>query len=587
MAAKHSNKKGGKTGLVIIAIVLIIALATGAAWYFSNKETGQNTPDADNNTAAIADGDQTFTNQILQFEGDVVEALTYNNMLLVNSYDAGLDTASARSDLYGLYDFRKLGSQNLGTGDYNINLYKNGFYVISRTENKLTLYNGSGEKAEEKLFNNLPEFSRVGALSRDGTTLLSYDAKECRLYLTNISTGKTAKLDGRYTDLSKAEPCEDGFSIIASNQKTYFVNLKNKSVSLLYSGKNITCNGAYFGLGTTDYNFEIVKKDKPVYLSMVTVDEYPIGLGEKAFATQTMQTANNIVRVYDLENKERRDYNLTALPESVVFAGTDAIVVTGGSDLRHHNVRALSGEVVKQVKIDISTSDGNTLYSKNEVIKNNTAESSSQAAEQPAQPTSDDKEKAVIINAPNINQNPEYPTGCESVATVMALKYAGHNVTVGKFIDSYLTKSSSFYMQDGKKIGPDPYKAFIGNPRSNASYGCMAPVIETACQKAGAKVENTTGMPLSDLCANYIDKKSPVIIWATIDMEEKTSGSVWYLEDGSKFVWPKHEHCLLLVGYDDDYYYINDPMKGATVKYKKTVVEQRYGELGMQSLVVK
>ena len=584
MAAKHSSKKGNKTWLIITAIVLVIAIVAGVVWYFGqNKDE----PAAGGDNTATTDSNQTFTHQILQFEGDVVEALTYNNMLLVNSYDAGLDTATARCDLYGLYDFNKLGSQNIGTGDYNINLYKDGFYVISRTDNKLTLYNNSGEKAEEKSFKNLPEFSRVGALSRDGATLLSYDARECRLYLTDISSGNSTKLDGKYTELSKAVPCDDGFVITTNGQKTYLVNPKNKSVSVFYSGKNITYNGDYFGLGTTDYNFEIVKKDKSSYVSMVSIDEYPIGLGKNAFATQSMQAENNIIRIYDLENKERRDYALTAVPESVVFAGSGAIVVTSGSDLRHHNVRALSGDVEKQVKIDISTSDDNTLYSKNEVVKNNTAESSSQAAEQPAQPTSADKAKAVIINAPNLNQNPEYPTGCESVSAVMALKYAGHNITVGRFVDSYLTKSSSFYMQDGKKIGPDPYKAFVGNPRSNASYGCMAPVIEEACTKAGAKVENTTGMSLTDLCANYIDKKSPVIIWATIGMVEKQSGSVWYLEDGSRFVWPKHEHCLLLVGYDDDYYYINDPMKGATVKYKKTVVEQRYGELGMQSLVVK
>ena len=135
MAAKHSSKKGNKTWLIITAIVLVIAIVAGVVWYFGqNKDK----PTADGDNTSATDSNQTFTHQILQFEGDVVEALTYNNMLLVNSYDAGLDTATARCDLYGLYDFNKLGSQNIGTGDYNINLYKDGFYVISRTDNKLT-----------------------------------------------------------------------------------------------------------------------------------------------------------------------------------------------------------------------------------------------------------------------------------------------------------------------------------------------------------------------------------------------------------------------------------------------------------------
>ncbi|MBQ0111311.1 MAG: C39 family peptidase, partial [Oscillospiraceae bacterium] len=119
------------------------------------------------------------------------------------------------------------------------------------------------------------------------------------------------------------------------------------------------------------------------------------------------------------------------------------------------------------------------------------------------------------------------------------------------------------------------------------SYGCMASVIEKACEKAGATVKNTTGTSLADLCSDYIDKKRPVLVWATVNMSEKQNGNVWYLADGTRFVWPKHEHCLLLVGYDDQNYYFNDPMEGATVKYEKSVVEQRYAELGKQSLSVR
>lgn len=586
MSTKHSKKTGKKTWLIIIAVALVILVVAGVLWLFNKPAPDQNAS-SQNADASSTAADRKITNQILQFEGDVVEPLIYNGMLLVNTYEAGLDTASVRCNLYGLYDFKKLASQNIGTGDYNINLYKDGFYVISRTDNKLTLYNAQGEKTAEKTFNNLHEFSRVGALDRKGTTLLSYDAKECRLYLTDISSGKSAKLDGKFTDLSSAAPSDDGFVILANNFKTYFVDLKDKTVTVRYSGKNITYSGEYYGLGTTDYNFEIIKKEKSSYLAMGTVDEYPIGLGEKAFATQSLQSNNNIIRVYDLENKERRDYSITAVPESIVFQGNNAIVVTGTSDLRHHNVRALNSEVVKQVKFDLSNSDDNTLYQKSEVVKNNSSATASSTEVEPAKTTDADKQKSVTIDVVNLDQNPEYPTGCESVSAVMALKYAGHSITVSKFVDSYLEKSSDFYIENGKKIGPDPTKVFVGNPRSGASYGCMAPVIEKACQKAGATVKNTTGKSLDELCTGYIDKKSPVLIWATISMQEKESGSVWYLQDGSRFVWPKHEHCLLLVGYDDQYYYVNDPMRGATVKYEKTVVSQRYGELGMQSLVIK
>ena len=33
----------------------------------------------------------------------------------------------------------------------------------------------------------------------------------------------------------------------------------------------------------------------------------------------------------------------------------------------------------------------------------------------------------------------------------------------------------------------------------------------------------------------------------------------WLLADGTDFAWKCHEHCLLLVGYDEENYWFNDP----------------------------
>ena len=60
----------------------------------------------------------------------------------------------------------------------------------------------------------------------------------------------------------------------------------------------------------------------------------------------------------------------------------------------------------------------------------------------------------------------------------------------------------------------------------------------------------------------------------------------WYLqEDGSLFQWIGREHCLVLTGYDNQYYYFNDPLSGK-VKYAKSLVETRFSQLGKQSLVI-
>ena len=196
----------------------------------------------------------------------------------------------------------------------------------------------------------------------------------------------------------------------------------------------------------------------------------------------------------------------------------------------------------------------------------------------------------VLINVPTIHQFPEYPTGCEVVTAVMALKYVGEKIGVENFIDNCLERSSKFYWQDGKHYGPSPYEYFLGDPRSENSYGCMAPVIKKALTRhfgSSDRVVDTTGADLSALCRTYIDEGIPAIVWASIGMVKITDGPSWTLPDGTKYTWPSNEHCLLLVGYDANKYYFNDPYTGKTVGYAKSVSEKRYEQLGKQSLAIK
>ena len=42
----------------------------------------------------------------------------------------------------------------------------------------------------------------------------------------------------------------------------------------------------------------------------------------------------------------------------------------------------------------------------------------------------------------------------------------------------------------------------------------------------------------------------------------------------------------MLIGYDEENYYFNDPYAGKTVKYENKTVEDRHAEQGMQSVVI-
>ena len=161
--------------------------------------------------------------------------------------------------------------------------------------------------------------------------------------------------------------------------------------------------------------------------------------------------------------------------------------------------------------------------------------------------------------------------------------------TVEQFVDEFLPTNREFYVENSMHFGPSPYEYFIGNPKSSASYGCMAPVIEKAlraCVDDSLTISNLSGASLEVLCDQYIDNDIPVILWATIRMLETNPKISWYLSDGTRFTWPGNEHCMLLVGYDDTQYYFNDPYTGKLVAYDKTLTEDRFAELGRQAVVV-
>ena len=197
--------------------------------------------------------------------------------------------------------------------------------------------------------------------------------------------------------------------------------------------------------------------------------------------------------------------------------------------------------------------------------------------------------RGILLDAEDLSQFPHYPTGCESVAAVMALRYCGIDMTIDAFIDNHLPCSSDFYEQDGIRYGPDPYTVFVGDPRAESSYGCMSPVIKQgleSCLNGEKQIIDCGGMSLDELCHRYIDNEHPVILWATMDMGEATAGNSWFLPDGRFFVWTAGEHCLLLVGYDDHNYYFNDPRYGETIIYNQEDTERAYAALGKQALVI-
>lgn len=200
-----------------------------------------------------------------------------------------------------------------------------------------------------------------------------------------------------------------------------------------------------------------------------------------------------------------------------------------------------------------------------------------------------------LLDVPYIYQVNKYPTGCESVSTVMVMRYFGMSITVENFIDNYLPKGRApFRDETGERFGDDPRKVFLGSPYSKSGWGCYAPVIVTAANKCidhkKFEVKNITGTAFDTLCKTYIDNEIPVIVWATTDMlplrPHKKSHTWNIIGTSEEFTWKSPMHCLVLVGYDDNNYYFNDPQREKNYRYSKSSVLTAYSALGMQAVVI-
>lgn len=196
-------------------------------------------------------------------------------------------------------------------------------------------------------------------------------------------------------------------------------------------------------------------------------------------------------------------------------------------------------------------------------------------------------EKSPVLEVPALSQT-DWPTGCESVSAVMALNWAGADLTVEDFVYGFLPMDELWMDAAGQLCGPSPADTFIGDP-AGRGYGCFAPVLARAMSRAapaGYRALDLTGSPLSELACAYLRHNIPVVIWATMEMRPVEAGTQWMLPGGEIFTWPSGEHCLLLVGETAEGYLLNDPRAGETVCYDKELVRRRYESLGSQAVAL-
>lgn len=284
-----------------------------------------------------------------------------------------------------------------------------------------------------------------------------------------------------------------------------------------------------------------------------------------------------------------------AMTAVCLLCGTTACLKKPEPDAAEVQGHEKPATMVQESSASPETSSEVSQAESSETVISSSAVNPPPTSEKPPLTSSDSPAKnKTVLQVLYLSQKGILPNGCEAVSATMLLHHVGINVAPIDFVDRYLDCEPTW--TEGKtRYGPDPSKAYAGNPRKiQGGFGCFSPVIERALIQAVEafapgqyEVLNLGGISLKEL-ETYIDKGIPAAIWATIGMQEVPFYYEWVSpDDGLTYRYPAREHCLVLVGYDDQRYYFNDPYNSnGLVSYSKATVEKRYETLGRQAVVI-
>lgn len=180
-----------------------------------------------------------------------------------------------------------------------------------------------------------------------------------------------------------------------------------------------------------------------------------------------------------------------------------------------------------------------------------------------------------ILNVPLIHQNPELKYGCEVTSLAMVLNYAGVKVSkmelyrkVKKDTDPIKRSSRGDILQWG-----NPHDGFVGDMTGKrAGYAVFdRPIEQLVNEYLPDRAVNLTNQPF-DKILQHVSKGYPVVVWTTGDYRLPDRWESW--RHGSYVIkTPLDLHAVVLVGYDQQNVYLNDPLSG---RKKVKVNKQRF-----------
>lgn len=134
----------------------------------------------------------------------------------------------------------------------------------------------------------------------------------------------------------------------------------------------------------------------------------------------------------------------------------------------------------------------------------------------------------------------------------------------------------------------NPNVGFRGNPdgfqgTKLVDYGVYAQPVQRALQRYGYASTLLSYATDADIRAS-IDRGWPVVAWVTYSLQPAKPRLV--VQGGVQFVLVPHEHAVLIVGYDGQTVYANDPWTKKVMRYYWRAFNHSWGLFGNMGLSV-
>lgn len=212
------------------------------------------------------------------------------------------------------------------------------------------------------------------------------------------------------------------------------------------------------------------------------------------------------------------------------------------------------------------------------------AEKAAETVNQPVQ--APPPASSVLLDAPVIRQYPELPRGCEVTSLTMLLQFLG--------IDKNKLDLAAEMKRDPTplRLNSNGSIAYWGNPNSGfvgevtgagKGFGIYHSALFELMRQYVPTAKDYTREPFEKL-EQQLREGIPSVVWTTINYKVPDKWVVWDTPIGpiqTTFM----EHAVLLVGFDEQNVYVNDPLSSKSkIKIDKTQFIETWEAMGSQAL---